>query len=331
MVEPPASRSDVDPLAQDLAACFACLHDPAADPAVQANWRGWLAADPERVRRYRDLERFWSVLPAAETRRRSRLARFAYADVPTRQPWAALAAVLTVVGLLGWWGHVGWFPSEPVSYAAAQGVQRHLVLDDGSSVLLDSDSSLTVRFERRQRTVELDRGQALFEVAHDPSRPFVVRAKGGEIRAVGTEFDVHVTEAGVDVTLLQGAVLVAPPAGGEPGGRREAHRVARLAPGQQVSYRDELGGIRTVDPGIATAWREGRPSYLDRPLGDVVTDLRRYLAHPIRISDPNVASIRYTGTVSVRNLESWLRALEQVYPVRAAFESDGTVVLSPKR
>jgi transmembrane sensor len=182
--------------------------------------------------------------------------------------------------------------------------------------------------------VQLVRGQALFDVAHDPSRPFIVRARGGEIRAVGTEFDVQLTDSGVDVTLLQGAVLVAPPyvsSKDEPAPRREPRRIARLAPGQQVSYRDELTAIRTVDPSIAVTWREGRPSYLDRPLGAVIADLRRYVARPIRFADASVADIRYTGTISVNDLGSWTHALESAFPIRATVESDGAIVLAHRR
>ncbi|MDB5364218.1 MAG: fecR family protein [Rhodospirillales bacterium] len=332
-----------DPLATSLADCLACLQAPEADPAARAHWRAWLDASPERQRRYDELLRFWTALPAAEERRRGRfllgrtsLGRTSLGATTraTHRPWMALAACLLLLAVAGWWREEIWAPSPvELHYAAAQGEQKRVTLPDGSSVLLDADSQLVAKFERRERVVQLMRGQALFDVAHDAARPFIVRARGGEIRAVGTEFDVQLTDSGVDVTLLQGAVLVAPPYASskdEPP-RREPRQIARLAPGQQVSYRDELSAIRTVDPSIAVTWREGRPSYLNRPLGAVIADLRRYVALPVRFADASVADIRYTGTISVNDLGSWTRALESAFPIRATVDGDGAIVLAHRR
>lgn len=336
-VSPLLMDDRIDPLAASLADCLACLQDPDADPQQKEAWLAWLAASPERQRRYDRLLLFWVALPAAEEKRRGRF-RLGRPGIDatthmSHRPWMALAATLLLLAVAGWWRDELWSPAPTEThYSAAQGEQQRIELADGSVVVLDADSQLVARFERRQRVVQLVRGQALFDVAHDPSRPFLVRARGGEIRAVGTEFDVQLTDSGVDVTLLQGAVLVAPPyaSSKEESGTRP-RRVARLAPGQQVSYRDEIGAIRTVDPSIAVTWREGRPSYLDRPLGAVIADLKRYSDRTIRFADPQIADIRYTGTISVRDLASWTRALEHAFPVRATVAEDGAIVLAARR
>lgn len=328
-----------DDLAAEIAACFACLHDPASDPAERARWQAWLAGDPARATGYLTLSMFWDAVPEAVPFTTARPAPAAAViappswqrPAPSRRPaWqiGALAASLLLIAATGVWQRIGPAPVETVAYATERGQQTKLSLADGSTVLLDADSQLLVQFERGQRTVQLLQGQALFDVAHDPSRPFVVRARDGEVRAVGTEFDVLVSDTGVDVTLIQGAVIVAPPA--RAGARDTQRRVARLAPGQQVSYHEDLGAIRNIDPAIATAWRDGRPTYLDQPLGKVAADLSRYLRRQIVLSDPELAELRYTGTVSVKDLPSWARALEQAYPVRAALTADGGLVLSRK-
>jgi transmembrane sensor len=325
-----------DTLAARTAACFACLQDPDADPKLHAHWTAWLAESPQHAQAYRTLAQFWDAVPAAvphtAARQHPALPTWrATTPPPSRPAWqlGALAASVLLLAIAGAWQQLQPAETEPQIYATERGQQRRLSLEDGSSVLLDADSRLLVRFEAGRRNVHLVQGQALFDVAHDPQRPFTVRAGDGEIRAVGTEFDVLVSPSGVDVTLLQGAVIVAPlPLAA--GGNEPQRRVARLAPGQQVSYRQELGQIRTVDPAIVTAWRDGRPTYLDQPLGKVVADLARYHGRAIQLADPALAELRYTGTVSVQDLASWVRALEQAYPVHAGTGTDGALVLRQK-
>jgi transmembrane sensor len=101
--------------------------------------------------------------------------------------------------------------SERNTYSTAIGEQRSLALADGSTVELNAHSKIRVRFAADRRTVELLQGQALFYVAKDRTRPFVVESGGAEVRAVGTEFDVYRRTSGTTVTVIEGRVAVLPP------------------------------------------------------------------------------------------------------------------------
>src|SRR3546814_15986543 len=114
-----------------------------------------------------------------------------------------------------------------VEYATATGQQRTVVLDDGSQVVLDTNSNLQVQYGRRERRLTLLRGQVDFQVQHDTLRPFVVHTAGGTVTATGTRFQIHVA-GGVDtVTLLQGQVVVAAARTRRADARRVGHECVR--------------------------------------------------------------------------------------------------------
>src|SRR5205823_2531257 len=87
-------------------------------------------------------------------------------------------------------------------------IERSIALPDGSLIELNARSSVRVRFTSNERAVELFEGQALFRVAKDPARPFIVSSDGKRVRAVGTQFDVYRKKASTTVTVLEGRVTV---------------------------------------------------------------------------------------------------------------------------
>ena len=134
----------------------------------------------------------------------SRRLRKTSEDQPTRRllGLAAIgAAAALVIGGWTWW-------QGRSTFTTGVGEQWVVQLADGSSVRLDTDSRVRVRFSDGQRLVDLERGQAMFSVAHDAQRPFVVAAGDARVTAIGTVFDVQRQSAGVSVTLVSGAVDV---------------------------------------------------------------------------------------------------------------------------
>lgn len=122
--------------------------------------------------------------------------------------WLATAASIVVslsIGGIGWQA----FFSAP-AYATQIGEQRSITLEDGSSVELNSRSRIRVRFTDAERSVDLLEGQALFTVAKNPARPFIVATGDTRVRAVGTQFDVYRKSAGTVVTVIEGRVAVSP-------------------------------------------------------------------------------------------------------------------------
>src|SRR5262249_15873572 len=136
---------------------------------------------------------------AANPERRAAAVRFAY-----RSLGLAAAILLLVLGALS-----AWFLTQRGTYVTDVGEQRSFMLEDGSSVELNSRSRLKVHFTGCERSIELQAGQALFRVANDRTRPFVVNSGNASVRAVGTQFDVYRKKSGTVVTVLEGIVAIA--------------------------------------------------------------------------------------------------------------------------
>jgi transmembrane sensor len=115
---------------------------------------------------------------------------------------AATAIVLTIAGAV-WWN-----AERYPNYATDIGERRSITLTDGSTVDLNARSKLRVEFSGAARRVELLDGQALFQVAKDKNRPFIVRSGEAIVRAVGTQFDVNRKADGTTITVLEGRVAV---------------------------------------------------------------------------------------------------------------------------
>src|SRR5690606_31466403 len=153
-------------------------------------------------------------------------------------------------------------------YVTAVGEQREITLLDGSHVRLDTDTRMRVRFNEGTRRILLDRGQALFEVAHRAQQPFVVQAGDTEVTALGTRFDVRRSAdvRGARVTLVEGSVAVT---GGDGVNRRDW----RLQPGEQLNTAARSAKPRSVDVTVATSWAKGRLVFQNTPLQDAVAEV----------------------------------------------------------
>src|SRR5262249_33751548 len=139
-----------------------------------------------------------------------REAHVAATEIPTQSPrrlrrTLAASILLTALGVLAWYGYDTHIRNV---YTTGIGEQHRITLADGSIVELNAQSKIRVRYKDRRRDVELLDGQALFQVAHDTTRPFIVHTDSTNIRAVGTQFDVYRKSTGTVVTVLEGTVAV---------------------------------------------------------------------------------------------------------------------------
>ena len=209
----------------------------------------------------------------------------------------------------------------PARVATAAGENRTITLDDGSEVVLGGASVVEVNYSPSERRVVLVAGEALFHVAKNPDRPFLVDAGDGETQAIGTIFDVHRGVDAVTVTVVEGIVSVRP---GLPEKTGQSLLAARLVAGHQVSYspRGAIGPIQKATLERTTSWEAGELTFIDRPLADVVADLNRYSKRPIRIDDESLKALRITGRVTVGKMDDWLRALEMNLPIRIVAAPD---------
>lgn len=283
----------------------------------------WLAEDVRHRLAYDEMQRLWdhaghlrddADLKAFTTRGRAALRR-------TRWSKRLFLAVAAVTILIGGAGLLFWLKTAvtPVRYVTAIGERQTDVLADGSRVTLNTDSAIEVRFTRGRRNVDLQRGEAQFEVAHDASRPFVVRTGMGTVTALGTRFQVRRDADDAVVTLLQGSVAVT-----------QGPDRRTLVPDEQARLSDKGGiAVRTVDPAQVSGWLDGWLHFDDATLGEVVAEANRYSPRKLRLADPALARLRLQGNFRTGDTASIAAVAAALLPVRVE-ERGSEIVLRPK-
>lgn len=238
---------------------------------------------------------------------------------PRRRPhWsAAVALLLAAIGLGTWWQ----FGSrEHALHATAVGETKTIVLADGSTVLLNSDSQVEVVYSRRQRHLQLERGEAFFEVAPHPRRPFTVEADRRRVVAVGTRFSVRRDAGDLRVAVAEGRVRL------EDDAKRPATPVLLSAGTVAVA---STGGVHARPQSMnevedLLSWRGGTLVFRSTPLAEAVAEFNRYNAHKLMVDDPAIAGVPVGGSFRWANTDAFVRVLEQAFGLRAERHGDET-------
>jgi transmembrane sensor len=314
---------------------FARLRAPDCTPADRSAFEQW-KADPAHAADYRDVERVFEQsltlqsdpLVAAATRAalRSRATR------PSMLGLRRLA--MPVVGLFAVVA-VAWFVRPMLvtprvaeaHYSTRVGERLSIVLADGSTVLLDTASSVAARVGAGERSVRLIAGQAQFQVIHNDKIPFTVNVGNGTIRDIGTQFSVRTEDSRVTVTVTEGAVSVSD---SNPDGARQ--RSDQLQPGEQLVFSEtgELWEKRSVDLKMAGGWITGDLAFADESLGAVVHEMNRYTTAQIRVGDPRLDELRVSGVFHAGDQQSFLLALQKGWSVRWEQDSSSHIALFPQ-
>lgn len=325
-----SSKADI--VATEASAWFIEFRTGDATAGDRARFYEWLRRSPDHIQAYLEVAEGWAELPTSDPAhridiqtlvQRARESRdesvILLSSAPKASPerrllsmrtWAAsLAAVTLVVGLAVWV-----YLSQANMYRTGIGEQRTVRLLDGSIVELNALSSVRVRLSKNKREVDLQEGQALFHVARDQTRPFIVRSGETIVRAVGTQFDVYRKPTGTVVTVLEGRVAVAEVNYSTliPSGSLPAQTPIFLVAGEQVTVPTKgsdrkLGPkAKRTDVAAATAWVQKRLIFEDTPLADVAEEFNRYNARPLVISDPGLRSMGISGVYSSTDPDSLL-------------------------
>jgi transmembrane sensor len=201
-------------------------------------------------------------------------------------------------------------PAASHSFATAKGEHRTVRLEDGTTIDLNAASRLTVALGRHERRVDMPQGEAVFDVAADNNRPFLIAAGDRTVRVVGTRFDVRRRGNQLSVTVERGLVEVVPNAGGQ-------GRAFRLHPGQRLDHADGGSDVRisAAAPAEVFSWRTGRLIYRDQPLREVIADLNEQFARPILIEDPTLADARISGVLVLDDQAAVIRRLALLVPI----------------
>ncbi|WP_454062822.1 FecR family protein [Candidatus Nitrospira salsa] len=290
-------------------------------PEFHEVWKELDGVKPLLTQELEEAEAFWFA--HSRTPRSESISRWSVLPL-NLGAWSALAAVIVLV--MWWWVGVG---ANVTHYQTAKGKQQTVTLADGSIVMLNTDTMLSVLLSNQERVVELEQGEARFTVTHDEHRPFHVKAGNGMIHDLGTQFIVKHLSDQVEIFVFEGTVEVGvlqPVSSATASGRR------LLTQGQQVRYTVEghMSSIEPFEEHIASAWTEGKLVFHAQPLNTVLNELARYAPGEIRLLDPTLADLPISGIFNLENLGRFPQALQEAFPITATQINPQLVVLDRK-
>lgn len=319
--------------ADDAAAKWLLLHEGLLSDAEAKRFEEWLAQSPINAEAWRHAQSVWasfdeepdplllSIQHSARTMRRP-----AWRVLPTRGI-AMAASILLCLGLVGWGAGVipGQKTQAPIAVAGdaeryeAGAKRTEVVLRDGSRVLLDAHSAISVRETSSRRDIALLDGQAFFRVIHDTTRPFVVAASGRTVTATGTAFAVSVLSDTMSVVLEEGTVTVA---------SQTSPAVSKLTPGQSfVASGGRDGVVSEVDVAGVLSWRTGYIELHNVTIGEAVERMNRYSKTPVTVGDAQAGALRITGEFRTDDPIRFVEALSEMYPIRIRRGQGGAVAI----
>jgi len=340
-------------IAAEAAVWVARLHGPSRTRQMEQEFRAWQASSPAHREAFERCTDVWQDVPriglaaAYEALAAERAAAAPAPKVRREAAWrwitasaVAGAAALCAVLVLYWHGEN--------AYSTHVGEQRLVVLDDGSRMLLNTDTRLRVDFATAQRTVEVSRGEAFFEVAKDARRPFVVRVAGSEVVAVGTAFSVRYAPGphAVDeltVTLVEGQVNVRP--AGHPAGNalapprpvlmKAGDRLLLDRPSPQAASPEAASPVaeRVDRPNVERlmAWQRSEAVFDNTLLPEAVAEMNRYNRTPFVLLDGlGSAGLHVSGLYRTSDIAGFANAVANLNGLRVREEAGRLVIAKPR-
>ncbi len=322
--EPGSSYAGRDAIEAEAARLLARLNsDPSPDD--EAEICAWIEADPRHAVAFARAEAAWDaserlksaaaditlppmqqIISEADQRRLSRNIMVAAGVAILLFVVAAIVTVRTFSGV--------------ERYETGVGQMRDIALEDGSILHLNSDSEVEARFTSNGRKVRVMKGEASFEISHDPARPFDVEARAAVIRAVGTAFNVRLRPSLVELTVTHGQVTVH--CGDSP--------LQQVAAGSGAVIQPRSISLTRLGPKIVeqrTAWRAQMVELDGETVEQAADEFNRYRKAPILIGDTRVSALRIGGRFRTTDSQEFLSALQLSLPIRVVDGEDGSVML----
>ena len=311
-------------------------------PGRAAAFEAWRRRDPRHAASVAELEQVLVQLDGLAERREEVNAHFnrvSPAPPPGRHtPALAPAPVVNV----RWWRPVAWSglaaalvlgaflgfralqstPGPETRYATTTAGYERARLADGSTLELNTASAARVQFTAAERRVELESGEAHFEVAHDTARPFIVSAGGVAVRAVGTAFNVRFVSGAVEVTVTEGKVEVGSALSTSGPTLVAANQRLALPLAPAVAPPPAIEPLSAADVRAVLAWQRRVTDFSDTPLAEVTAHFNRHNVLQLVITDPALGSRRIGGIFALDDVEAFVRLLERDGIIRAKREGD---------
>ncbi len=299
----------------------------------KAALQSWLQEDPAHQLAYSQCENIWLMTKTLEDSsvvgdELEAMARLESPAMPAGSPgfaraywpiFARAAAVITVgIGIFLSIQQLG-----EERYSTAIGEQRLVRLDDGSQILLNTQTRVRVDYAPEERSIYLDNGEAFFSVAKDATRPFIVNVDGSQLQALGTAFNVDLSKQDIAVVVTEGVVEVST--------RTDAdtlQTVAQLQVGQGARYQADH---HQVTPKVAnlekvTAWQSRKMYFDNELLADAIAEHNRYTGQQIVLADEQLGTQHISGVFNIGDTESLVFALKQSFNADVRQDDDRILI-----
>ncbi len=285
----------------EAAAWVARLQGPNRDAEAERAFRRWMEADPAHAAAFDRATAVWEGIGGAAAGMDVSPGEVARRKTRRRAMATMMAAALVAVG-------GGWLAFRDQVYVTKVGEQRSVRLEDGSLLALNTDTKVVVHYTKGERDLRLLRGEAQFDVAKNPDRPFIVTAEGQQVRALGTSFVVRDEGETIAVTLLEGKVTVTPVA--DAPAKVATAKPVLLTPGERVKV-GAASAPKIDHPRLqaVTAWRAGEVLLDDTPLPEAIAEMNRYSETPLRLEGDGLAGLRVSGIFRSGETQAFARTV----------------------
>jgi transmembrane sensor len=328
-----ARRDDVDAKAREW---MSYLNSGETTEQGKAGFQAWLAESPDHKAAFQMLNELWmsldrvphieNALVDAPPVAANAAKRAAWRPVPLTAASVRIAATL-IVGIAAIVALATLQVADRADqhhFATEVGEVRTLDLTDGSQLVLRADTAIVTLMSKEERNVTIERGGAYFDVSRDEGRPFVVSAGDVHVRVRGTAFDVLKGPSSVTVSVMHGRVTVSDFTHNK---RTGSHSV-ELTGGQQVTVAADgtFGAVAEIDMQRVLGWHDGRFSYLNARLEDIIADVNRYRTEKIIIEDAALGDLRITTMFRADNVDQMLAGIEATESVAVERSSSSVTI-----
>jgi transmembrane sensor len=304
---------------EQAAAWFIRLRAANVSRQEKAGFLRWLEQNDEHRRAFAEISALWGhpdlLQELAESAKKHgigpRLQKARRFPIP-------LAAVACLVLVLTFSGELRVLIEA--DYRTSVGERKTVRLEDGSSMMLNTDSAVVLGMEGTQRRVELLQGEAYFEVKPDPDRPFTVKAEHSMTRVLGTRFLVHRKIGSDEIKVLSGRVEVS---------ETDQWKDAVVLHGDQAVSVDStaLGQPRRLESAQAASWIKGFLAYENETLENVVNQICRYRRGMVLFKDDSLRTMRINGRLSITDSGDMLKVLQKTLVVKMTYLTDWLVIV----
>ncbi|MFM8341560.1 MAG: FecR family protein [Methylomonas sp.] len=305
---------------------FLHLQDELGGNLDNPQFQLWLMASPEHRSAFQAIEQQWQWIerfkqqnfPAKTEALLFRPEKTNKANRLRYKKWLNLSLAASIVMAIG----LGLFSPQGLyglshTYRVEKGENKTIVLTDGSTIDLNTNSEVNVHFNHSLRKVELIRGEAFFTVQHNPLRPFNVHVANVTLRDIGTAFNVYQKADQVNVAVEEGIVEV-----------KNQSSQSLVNAGQQAKIRNnEMIKVSAAEIDMTTAWRKGELIFRGSRLDEVLNEIGRYHDVQIQLTNKNLAALAVTGNFKTDQLDIMLNAVSNLLSVKIKKLSPNQIVI----